>query len=206
MVSSNPLGKGVFILLSSYCMHVVAHAYLIHPVNSLDLFKTHFLSADLYPLPTQHICASLHKCLFFLIQQSLFFSMSVFHLFISYFFHPFVSVGTRSSLSCLSHSWSFSLPSLPAVGKWHVVRVLVWTGTHLGAMALPGPNSLAPVVTWTSNHRLQRQHLPCSTPSFSIRKMDKPSSSDSLIGQLHSRDRLSNVNRFKNIYIIIWNI
>lgn len=99
-------------------------------------------------------------------------------IFISLFFPSICLSYTHSSLSCLS-SWFFSLPSLLAVGKWHVVKVPVWIGTPLGAMALPGPNSFAPVVTWTSNHRLHHQHLPCSTPSPPIRKMDKPGSSAS---------------------------
>lgn len=84
-------------------------------------------------------------------------------------------------------------PSLPTVGKWRVARVPVWTGTPLGAVARPGPNSLAPVVMWTSSRRLPRQHhLHCSVPSTSIRKMDKPPLHVFLIGRVHSRDRLSN--------------
>lgn len=89
MVSSNPLGKGIFILLSSYCMHVISHAYLTQPDHFLSLFKTHFLPAVLYLLPTQHICARLRKCLSFLIQWSLFFSMSVSLSFSPYLLFPF---------------------------------------------------------------------------------------------------------------------
>lgn len=68
-------------------------------------------------------------------------------------------------------------PSLPTVGKWPVARVLAWTGTRLIAVALPGPNSPAPVVMWTSSRLLPRQHhLLHSLPSTSIRKMDEPPS------------------------------
>lgn len=78
------------------------------------------------------------------------------------------------SVLILSHPSSFlPPPALPTVGKCGVVRVLAWTGTPLDAVALPGPNSLAPVVMWTSSRRPQQHHLSSSTPSISIRKMDK---------------------------------
>lgn len=82
-------------------------------------------------------------------------------------------------------------PSLPTVGKWHVVRVLAWTGTPLGAAALPGSNSPAPVVMWISSSRfLPRQHhLPPSLPSTSIRKMDKTPLNPLSDREVHSRDR-----------------
>lgn len=81
-------------------------------------------------------------------------------------------------------------PSLPAIGKWRVARVPAWTVTPLGTAALPGPNSLALVVMWTSSRLLPwQQHLHRSPPSTSIRKMDKPPLNASLIGELHSRDR-----------------
>lgn len=106
MVSSNPLEKGVFILSSSYCMHVIAHAYLTHPVNFLSLFKTHFLPDDLYPLPTQPICASMRKCLFFLI-----------FLCLSHIFHfPIFSIHLSllfSFLPVLSLSFLILFPTFP---------------------------------------------------------------------------------------------
>lgn len=149
--------------------------HMTQPDNFLSLFKTHFLPADLYLLPAQHICALLHKCSFQFNNHCSFLSLSLIffpprlHLALLFSFLPVASV---------SFLIFFPLPSLPAVGKWHVVRAPVWTGAPLGAMALPRPNSLAPVATWTSSLRLQRQQLPRSTPSFSIRKMDKPGSSD----------------------------
>lgn len=110
---------------------------------------------------------------------------------------PFLHLFLLSfSVPILSHPSSFlPPPSLPTVGKWHVVRVPAWTGTPLGVVALRGQNSPAPVVMWTSSRRLQQQHLSCSPPSTSIRKMDKPPFNASLIGREHSRDKLSNTER-----------
>ena len=82
-------------------------------------------------------------------------------------------------------------PSLPTVGKWRVARVPAWTGTPLGAVAHPGPNSLAPVAMWTCSRPLPRQHhLPRSPPSTSIRKMGTTRSL-----RVHGRDRLSITDR-----------
>lgn len=76
------------------------------------------------------------------------------------------------------------------VGKWGAARVHVWTGTRIGAVALLGLNSLAPVAMWTFSHLLPRQHqLPCSPPSNSIRKMGKALLNASSAGEVHSRDR-----------------
>lgn len=79
-----------------------------------------------------------------------------------------------SILSSFPHPILSLPPSLPTVGRWHVVRVLVWTGTPLGAALLPGPNSPAPVVMWTSSHPPPWvPFLPRSPPCTPIRKMDK---------------------------------
>lgn len=76
------------------------------------------------------------------------------------------------------------------VGKWGAARVHVWTGTHIGVVALLGLNSLAPVVMWTFSHLPPWQHqLPCSPPSNSIRKMGKAPLNASVAGEVHSRDR-----------------
>lgn len=101
----------------------------------------------------------------------------------------FPSLCSFSTLSSPSSSPTF--PS--AVGKWGAARVPVWTGTLHGAVALPGPNSLALVVMWTSSRHLPRQHhLPRLPPSTSIRKMDKPLLRAFLTGGVHSKDKIEN--------------
>lgn len=148
------------------------HCRLFFPSCGVYLFPPSILLFLCSPCPPCGLFFSLYICPFL----HLFLPISV-----PIFSHP-------SPPSILSH-----LPSLPTIGKWGVARVLVWTGTPLGAAALPGPNSLAPVVMWTSS-RLpwQQHHLPRSPPSTPIRKMDKPPLNAFLIGRMHSRDRLSN--------------
>lgn len=123
--------------------------------------------------------SSFHSC--FLLFSLLLFFLSVglfLHLFPPYFLpssFSFSSFFFPTLCPCLFTSFPHPFPpSLPTVGKWHVARVLAWTGTPPGAAGLPGWNSLAPVVMWTSSRLLPHlQHLTPSTPRTSIRKMDK---------------------------------
>ncbi len=124
-----------------------------HSVAPLCFLLSCFYSCFLLVLPVASFLFFLSICPFL---------HSLFPLFCSYLF------------SSLPHPLP---PYLPTVGKWRVVKVPAWTGTPLGAVALPGPNSLAPVVMWTSSRLVPRQqHLSRSPPSTSIRKMDKPPS------------------------------
>lgn len=184
------LNDSLPLLLFTFNTNVCAHWLHVTLILSLPfiLFSLPSLLSILWRL----FVSSFHTFVPVLSLSSLWPLLFLIHLsflaFVPTYFRPYLFSSPPPSI--LSH-----LPSLPTIGKWGVARVLVWTGTPLGAAALPGPNSLAPVVMWTSS-RLpwQQHHLPRSPPSTPIRKMDKPPLNAFLIGRMHSRDRLSNTD------------
>lgn len=136
------------------------HCLLVSPLSIISLFPPTILLFLFSPCPSCGLFS--------------FFFLSIGPLLC--LFPPFYP-NSSFSLFCpyLSTSRPHPLPpSLPTVRKWLVARVPAWTGTPLGAVALPGPNSPALVVMWTSSRLLPRQqHLPRLSPSTSIRKMEK---------------------------------